>query len=122
MAPTTVSPAPSTASRKPSRTRRLWAIVSLLGSIGAAPLFTGCGGSAGGLCSRAVDCDYIDDSDYEECTSDLERAVRDGDITGDDIDRCYSCVSTNDCGLDQLLDCSSDCEDVSGIVFGSVFN
>ena len=81
----------------------------------------GCGSGAHALCERAAECDYIGNSDVDECTDDIRNAVADGDLDRSQVRECLRCAHDNECGLDMLLDCAKDCDEVSGYVFASNF-
>lgn len=79
----------------------------------------GCGARVGGLCSEAAACDYIDADDEAECRDDLRDALADGSLEREDVDGCLACMRDNECNLDTLVDCNTDCAAVSPYVFGS---
>ncbi len=94
---------------------------------GAALLFlalalTACGSTSSSLCSRALECDYIDEDDEAECTSDLERALENGDLDEEDVSACLDCAEVNTCGTDILVDCAGACAAVTPYIIGSRFH
>lgn len=71
-------------------------------------------------CHRALECDWYDESDAEDCYDDMEDVFDDlwpeeeceGDIVGEQYDECLDSIQEIDCGswmdwLDALEECSS---------------
>ncbi len=84
--------------------------------------FVGCGDGTHALCKRAAECDYIEDDDRKECQEDLRKAVDDGNIKQENIDDCLVCADNNSCGIDQTIDCATECGAVFPIIVGSNLN
>lgn len=80
-----------------------------------------CGSSPGALCSRAAECEYISKDAQSECESDIQNAVEQGNLSATDVDQCLGCANENQCGLDIVIDCVSECDAVAPYVFGSAF-
>lgn len=87
---------------------------------GLAALSVGCSSSASSLCSRATECEWIRAENQQECATDIEDALKDGELANRDVNGCLECVSRNECSfLDVVVDCGADCENVAPFVFGS---
>lgn len=80
-----------------------------------------CGSSPGALCSRAAECEYISQDARSECESDIQKAVDSDTLSEAEVDQCLTCANANQCGLDIVIDCVSDCQAVAPYVFGSAF-
>ncbi len=87
---------------------------------GLCSLAMGCSSSAASLCSRASECEWIRTENERECTTDIEDALRDGELANKDVNECLECVNRNECSaLDVIVDCGTDCQNVASYVFGS---
>lgn len=82
---------------------------------------TACTGSSGAVCSKAVECEYINPSDEAECRSDIDTAIDEGRLEQEDVDTCLDCINKNECGIDTAIDCGNKCGAVAGYVFGAQF-
>ena len=80
-------------------------LVALMGTLAA------CGSSSSTGCERLKEC-INDELNVDECTDEVDDAVRDGRLSEDDLERCVDCLDSNSCGEILTGDCDVACDDI----------